>query len=129
MSNPENQEKLRQARLKWKLNNPNYKKKSPGTPRPESDPLRVRKGNLRRVYGLSWNEFVELHTKQNGICPICTVEIPLDHADTVVDHCHTGGHIRGLLCRKCNMALGLLRDNTDSLQRAITYLGESKFLT
>jgi len=43
----------------------------------------------------------------------------------VVDHCHEGGQVRGLLCHNCNRALGLLKDDVDTLQKAIDYLGGS----
>lgn len=39
-----------------------------------------------------------------------------------VDHCHQTGKIRGLLCQKCNMALGLLNDSVEILETAIRYL-------
>jgi len=40
----------------------------------------------------------------------------------VVDHCHSTGKIRGLLCHNCNRALGLMQDNVETLQNAIDYL-------
>ena len=39
-----------------------------------------------------------------------------------IDHCHNTKKIRGLLCHYCNMALGLFKDNTDIMQKAIEYL-------
>jgi hypothetical protein len=40
----------------------------------------------------------------------------------VVDHCHTGGQVRGLLCHNCNRALGLLQDSVPALKAAVKYL-------
>lgn len=40
-----------------------------------------------------------------------------------VDHCHVSGRVRGLLCHRCNTALGLFRDDPEVLKRAIEYLG------
>lgn len=40
----------------------------------------------------------------------------------VVDHCHSSGKVRGLLCHNCNRALGLFQDSMSSLTRAIEYL-------
>lgn len=45
--------------------------------------------------------------------------------DLVIDHCHTHNHVRGVLCRTCNVALGLLKDDADLLQRASEYLRKS----
>jgi hypothetical protein len=39
-----------------------------------------------------------------------------------VDHCHTSGKIRGLLCTNCNTAIGLLKDDPNALQRAIDWV-------
>lgn len=41
-----------------------------------------------------------------------------------IDHCHTSGKLRGVLCVSCNSALGLLRDSPDSARRAAAYLEE-----
>ncbi len=60
---------------------------------------------------------------QKNSCLICNRE--LDQS-ACVDHCHTTGKVRGLLCRQCNMALGLLKDNIDSLENAINYLKRNK---
>ena len=54
-------------------------------------------------------------------CAICREEVPL-----AVDHCHTTGSIRGLLCGNCNQGLGRFKDNIVSLNNAIKYLKEFK---
>ena len=55
--------------------------------------------------------------RQNGVCAVCGVGGKLH-----VDHDHETGLVRGLLCGSCNRALGLLKDNVDSLKMAIDYL-------
>lgn len=40
----------------------------------------------------------------------------------LIDHCHQGGHVRGLLCDQCNRGIGLLQDDPDVLERAVAYL-------
>jgi hypothetical protein len=40
----------------------------------------------------------------------------------VIDHCHITGKVRGLLCSKCNKALGLFSDNLNTLEQALKYL-------
>lgn len=52
-----------------------------------------------------------------GTCPICKRKARL-----VFDHCHVTGNHRGMICERCNMALGLLRDSVAALHRAIDYL-------
>ena len=71
-----------------------------------------------RKYGLSESEFELMLTGQQGKCLICQDEMDRP----CVDHNHTTGAVRGLLCPDCNLALGLLRDNAESLKRATRYL-------
>ncbi len=68
-------------------------------------------------YGITENTYKELEIKQKGCCAICGEEKPL-----VIDHCHVTNKIRGLLCSSCNLHLGGLGDNVESLEKAISYL-------
>jgi hypothetical protein len=81
-----------------------------------------RKGQLKRLYGLTLDEYQDMLAKQNGKCAICAV-----HEDSVtrkfsVDHDHKTGKIRGLLCNNCNTGIGNLRDSIELLEQAIRYL-------
>lgn len=51
----------------------------------------------------------KLYEQQRGICPICGTG--LQHEDSVLDHCHSSGHIRGTLHRSCNALLGKIENN------------------
>ena len=81
---------------------------------------------LERVYGISLEDYESIKETQEGLCAICKTEgfVMAKHhkMKLVVDHCHETDRVRGLLCHNCNRALGLLKDNTESLQRAIKYL-------
>ena len=83
---------------------------------------------LKKVYGISIEDYKQLFKKQNGVCAICNEPETQVHNKTkqvlnlCVDHDHDTGFVRGLLCKKCNMALGLLQDSSELLQTATNYL-------
>lgn len=81
---------------------------------------------LKNNYNMTINDYNDLYNHQNGLCYICNTEgfTMAEHhkMKLVVDHCHTTGKVRGLLCHNCNRALGLLKDNVDYFKRAIVYL-------
>lgn len=83
---------------------------------------------LQKVYGISEEDYKYLFKKQNGVCAICKEPETHVHKKTnlvcnlSVDHDHNTDKVRGLLCTKCNKALGLLKDNIDYLNSAIKYL-------
>jgi hypothetical protein len=72
-------------------------------------------------YGLTVEQFGEMLALQQGACLICLQQMLIP----VVDHDHVTGRVRGLLCRKCNSALGLLQDSPTVLRRAVRYLTRS----
>lgn len=73
---------------------------------------------LARRYGLSMEEYSALESAGGGRCATCDSPGPL-----CVDHDHSTGRVRGLLCQNCNKALGHAKDNPDILKRLIEYLG------
>ena len=81
---------------------------------------------LRRTYGIGLSDYDAMLKSQDCRCKICGGEgflMAKHHSmKLVVDHCHTSGAVRGLLCHNCNRALGLMQDNTLSLKSAIEYL-------
>jgi hypothetical protein len=86
---------------------------------------------LKTKYGLTYLDFCNMLENQNYVCAICyKVETALDRAGSprtlVVDHCHTTGKIRGLLCNSCNVGLGHFDDNIEYMANAISYLEKSK---
>lgn len=85
--------------------------------------IRDRKNNARRKYGISLEEYDRRIAKSR--CEICSHK--LDPAGTkqfkpALDHCHSTGRIRGVLCGNCNVALGLFKDSVRVLNRAVRYL-------
>lgn len=82
---------------------------------------------LLRNYGIDTKEYDRMYKEQQGLCGICNTEgFVMDKSKhklkLVVDHCHSSGAVRGLLCHNCNRALGLLQDDIGNLNRAIGYL-------
>lgn len=76
---------------------------------------------LKREFGISKADYELILARQAGVCAIC--EKPESEGRSLaVDHDHATGVIRGLLCRKCNTAIGQLGDSADALRRALAYL-------
>jgi hypothetical protein len=77
---------------------------------------------LRRNYGIGIGDYDSMYESQGGKCKICFLDKPYGRGGFHVDHCHASGVIRGLLCAKCNMMLGMANDDTQLLSRAIDYI-------
>lgn len=79
--------------------------------------------HLKNEYGITLEEFNKMNEEQNGLCAICKKPENPSLCDSLsVDHNHTTGKIRALLCRKCNSLLGLANDNALHLRLAADYL-------
>lgn len=91
-------------------------------------PKRRREQKLRQKYGITIEMYNQMLTDQNGVCAICFkpevwVHITSDKIQCLaVDHDHKTGKIRGLLCKKCNLAIGNMEDDTTRLLSAVRYL-------
>jgi len=85
-------------------------------------PKKVRNDKLKQNYGITLEDYNMMLSNQHDCCAICK-----KHKDDLkvilgVDHNHTTGKVRGLLCNKCNIALGGFNDNIELLNNAISYL-------
>lgn len=85
-----------------------------------------RKFGLKRHHGISVEQYDNMLAVQGGVCLICGTHEPAGKGGFKVDHCHSTGAIRGLLCNYCNVGLGQFRDNINILENAILYLKQSK---
>lgn len=92
-----------------------------------------RNWKLKSKYGITLEQYNDLLKKQNGVCAIClSLETRTYKNKNIVveslcvDHDHETGKIRGLLCHKCNSALGLFMESEESLEKAINYLKNGK---
>jgi hypothetical protein len=92
--------------------------------RHHSNPERTRNNDLLRNYGISLGDHAEMFEKQQGLCAICGKEGDGRWKKLCVDHCHSSGKVRKLLCRNCNMVLGQVGDNAKLLEKMVIYLNE-----
>jgi len=75
---------------------------------------------VRKCFGITEVEYIQMYNEQGGMCAICDRVIDRRSAD--VDHCHAYNLVRGLLCRRCNLAIGMFHDDVKLLQRAVEYI-------
>jgi len=93
------------------------------------------KGNSKRKdyllqwrYGISEEVLDKMYLQQEGKCAICG-EFKSTYnkkGGLYIDHCHTTGKVRGLLCNYCNSVIGMAKENTTTLLKAIEYLIKKK---
>jgi hypothetical protein len=79
----------------------------------------IRDWTLRKKFGIGIEQFEELLKKQHHRCAICGVKEDGQKLD--VDHCHKTKKVRGLLCRSCNIGLGMFKDDQKILHAAYLY--------
>jgi len=86
---------------------------------PEAFRITAHKKRIKHSYGLEYEDYLKLLEEQKGLCKICSKDNSGRRLS--IDHCHDTGRIRGLLCTRCNRALGLFEDNTELLIKAANY--------
>jgi len=119
--NKTHSEKVKTKTSSWIKNNPeSYKKRKNAWK--AKNPDKVKSAALKSDYGINLNDFNLLLSQQNNSCAICTTHKDNLTKNLCVDHSHKTGKIRGLLCSKCNRALGLFGDNALTLRQAAAYL-------
>ena len=103
-----NKEKIKQARIAYNA----------------SKPYAHRDSVFKRKYGISLGDVEDMLAAQGGMCKICTDKI--DMLSKHVDHCHSTGTVRVLLCKFCNLGIGMLRDNPAIMRTAAAYVSANK---
>lgn len=81
-----------------------------------------RERDLRLKYGMTVHEYDQMVIYQNGVCAICRQMESTGNRRLAVDHCHSIGKVRGLLCGQCNLAIGKMGDSPSRLRAAADYL-------
>jgi len=79
----------------------------------------ARWARIRKEYGLSESQVNAMLEQQKSNCLICDVSIK---SGCHIDHCHSTGVVRGILCSRCNQAIGLLDEDQQRMQKAANYL-------
>lgn len=102
-----NKDKIREQKRNWFIKNKEKVQKY------------SREYSLKRLYGITSEDYQIMLMAQGGKCKICH-----SASDTAlfVDHNHVTGTIRGLLCTTCNMGIGHFKDDISLLKSAISYL-------
>lgn len=95
----------------------------------EGTKLGYRRRMLQASYGLSLEDYEAMLDAQEGVCAICKSDNPAGEGNFPkkalsfsVDHCHSTGKVRGLLCNTCNRGLGFFKDDMALLVSAQEYL-------
>lgn len=97
--------------------------------KPENiDKERERVWKSRGIIGMTRKRYDDMLKEQNGNCSICGRNKKEFKVMLGVDHNHDTGEVRGLLCHKCNTAIGGLEDNIDLLLSAVSYLRQENYV-
>ena len=93
----------------------------------KADPERIReqtrKQKIKRLYGITAEEYDAMLTAQGNVCGSCGgSQIGSKYANWHVDHCHTTKRVRGILCHHCNVIVGMAGECPDKLDKIITYI-------
>lgn len=100
--------RINSRRFRAKLSPDEYKRKN-------------REAWRRWRYKISTQQYEEMFRKQNGSCAICGYQYT-DGRILQIDHDHKTGEVRGLLCKKCNTYIGMIKENIEIIDRMKNYL-------
>ena len=130
-------EQNRQHSRQWRKDNPkrwkeitskaNRKRLANASPELRERLRRTRRNyHLKHSFGISVDDYETLLLKYGGVCAVC--KMPETHIrrgsgkSLDVDHDHSTGMIRGLLCSACNSSLGLLREDSKRIRALAEYI-------
>ncbi|RRV29834.1 hypothetical protein EGJ23_01400 [Pseudomonas sp. o96-267] len=129
----EKREEINRKRREKYANDPNHREKLKKQAKSwaRQTPEKKRASRLKSEYRLEQDEYQAMLESQGGACAICGAqstgvrEKGKRERSLSVDHCHTTGKVRGLLCHNCNFGIGHFKDNPDLLRIAMAYLIKS----
>jgi len=87
--------------------------------------------SYKRHYKISFERYCEIFEEQKGQCAICSKEfnntgIDMKRDKLYVDHNHTTGLVRGLLCKTCNVGIGMFKEDINIIKKTINYLENNR---
>jgi len=91
---------------KWQISNPEQWKKLQNCSR----------------YKMSHEEYDDMMESTGDSCPICNYDFNEGRYKRNIDHCHDTGYVRGIICHRCNLAIGALEHDVSIFERAIEWL-------
>lgn len=106
-------------RLRQRMNNSYHERKER---EPEAFKQTQRKRRLKELYGLSAEQYDAMLEAQGGLCAICNEPPSESHPRLAVDHNHSTGAVRSLLCNNCNSAVGLVKESAERAKRIAEYI-------
>ena len=119
-----NPEPARERTRRWQEEKPQrYRDKAAKYREDGRKQISDRRSYLKRKYGITLEEYDQKLAEQGGVCAVCGRE-PRPDISLHVDHSHTTGNLRGLLCFPCNVAIGLIREEHDRLDAIRRYLDD-----
>ena len=77
---------------------------------------------IQKRYGLTYSEYIEKLADQLFSCEICGDWLWIEGKKTHLDHDHVTKKLRGFLCNRCNLGLGLFKDDVKNIESAMVYL-------
>jgi len=106
---------------KWRSKNPQKVKE--GIKRNyDNDKDAYRNRSLIYKYNITLEDYNIMLNNQKGLCRVCGIDRMNLRKNLSVDHCHKTGKVRGLLCERCNTALGLLKEDIKIMRNLINYM-------
>jgi hypothetical protein len=93
---------------------------------PDKNRNSIRNATLKAKYGITSKEYDDLFALQGYKCAVCGCTKNNGYGKMPVDHCHTTGKVRAILCQSCNVTLGKVGEKEEILLALINYLRKHK---
>ncbi len=77
---------------------------------------------LKVKYGITVEDFARMFEAQDRKCACCRERLGGPGPETHVDHCHSTGRVRAILCRSCNQTVGILKESAERARLVAEYI-------